>query len=106
MDEFINFIQSSTEITKTLLSYGYFTNNVEYLYEGIRMEFSEEIRVELDALVFDLEVINALALADFELLDDSNSLGWSNGYKKQAENLIHQLLMIVLGKQSKYEKDY
>jgi len=72
----------------------------------LNTEFSTELLSALSCLLFDLEVINALALSDWEV--DARPMDWpfwQTEYAEEANDLLKQMHRILSAKQDCYIRD-
>ena len=103
MKELLEFVQNYSRATETHYHYAEFTKNVETIYNGSHDNFSIEMQEQLSTLIFDMEVINGLALCDWDLANRPTEWNdWNNDYKEDADDLRKQLVDILTGVQKKY----
>ena len=62
-----------------------------------------DIKEQLSTLIFDMEVINGLALCDWDLASRPTEWNdWNTDYKEDADDLKKQLVSILTGLQKEY----
>lgn len=101
------FVVDSPKAARIYSNYAYFVNQVEPFYYSFASEFPDEIGNEICPLIGDLEILNALFLADWEDfgLSKNPSNLWSK-YQYEADDLVNQLRNILIGEQKKYIPRY
>lgn len=103
MNELLEFVQESSTATETHYHYAEFVKNVENIYENFKDKFPLEIQEQLNILIFDMEVINGLALCDWDLASRPTDWNdWNTDYKEDADDLKKQLVGILTGVQKEY----
>ncbi len=103
MNELLEFVQNYSRPTETHYHYAEFTKNVENIYDGFKDNFPIEMQEQLGTLIFDMEVINGLALCDWDLANRPTEWNdWNTDYKEDADNLKKQLVSILTGVQKEY----
>lgn len=103
MNELLEFVEKYSTATETHYHYAEFAKNVENIYEDFKHKFPIEIQEQLNILIFDMEVINGLALCDWDLASRPTDWDdWNNDYKEDADDLKKQLVSILTGVQKKY----
>jgi hypothetical protein len=103
MSELLEFVQNYSTATDTHYHYADFTKNVENIYDGSKDTFPIEMKEQLSTLIFDMEVINGLALCDWDLASRPTEWNdWNTDYKEDADDLKKQLVSILTGLQKEY----
>lgn len=105
MNQILSFLNDHLLATESQYYYAEFSNRLELIYQLNRNDLHPEMTSQLDPLIFDIEVINALSLTDWDLAGRPiNWSDWSAEYKNDADNLVSQLKNILIGEQKKYIK--
>lgn len=68
MNELLNLMQSYPDALKTHYHYAAFTSRLEKIYDTVKENLPNILTDQLTVLIFDLEVINGLALSDWEIM--------------------------------------
>lgn len=77
--------------------------NIESVFEHCKTNLENALATELSYLIFDLEVINGLALYEWEISGRPREWHtWKADFYKDAQDLLTQLSAILLGQQSNY----
>lgn len=89
-------VKRAQTASKDHLEYARFVQDAEILQDGAVQD--EERKSAYHAFWFELEIVNALALDEWESAGkpDDWSATWSERYKKDAEELIANLCAILL----------
>lgn len=106
MNELLNLMQSYPDALKTHYHYAAFTSRLEKIYDTVKENLPNILTDQLTVLIFDLEVINGLALSDWEMIGKPDDWPeWSVEYKHEAKSLMDQLQNLLLGKQEIYQRE-
>lgn len=105
MNEILNFLNTHSLATESQYHYAEFSHQLELIYMQNKNDLPSEMASQLDSLIFDVEVINALSLTDWDLAGKPHNWGdWNAEYKNDADNLVSQLRNILEGVQNGYIK--
>ena len=77
--------------------------NIESVFEHCKKSLDDALATELSYLIFDLEVLNGLALCEWEISGRPREWQiWKVDFYEDAHDLLMQLSAILLGQQSNY----
>lgn len=104
--EMLGLIAQYPNASATHMDYAEYVHALEHLFEQCQAELNTALVVQLRLLIFDMEVINALALCDWEQDECPSAWAlWSLEYQQDADQLNTQLKSLLLGKQQFYQRD-
>lgn len=104
--EMLGLIAQFPNASATHIDYAEYVHALEHLFEQCQAELNTALVVQLRLLIFDMEVINGLALCDWEHDKCPSAWAlWSLEYQQDADHLNAQLKSLLLGKQQFYQRD-
>lgn len=98
--ELLGLIAQYPNISKTHFHYAEYIDLLEQLFQRVQTGLCPDLSAQLKMLIFDMEVINGLALCDWEQAKRPQIWdAWKSEYQVEVQNLIQQLKFLLLGKQ-------